>query len=242
MKKLASIIAVTVGIIGVIGYQLGLFDKPEFHYEATLVGREFHAILATSTEKNIGQHVSRLLSGTQNGILALPKGEALMKAGARLYSEEAPEKLAIGLYFDVPAEVDHPRWAVGWAVEGHTFEELELMVEEVKKDSGLDDPIRAVRIGTDDILKATIPWRTIFTPYIAPMLHWCKGFDKYEKDGYKDRKSEYGAISLEVYVMGKQDGYDHIDYCVLMGDTSKTWQDTFPSGEPLTLEDVSALE
>lgn len=236
MIRSSAIIAAVIGVAALILTQLGIFDRPAFEYHESLlvgqeVGRELFAIVATSTEKGIGQHVMRLIKGVLEGIESTDTGPSYLKTSAELYgAPEGAERLGIGLYFEDPALVDAPRWAIGWAVATKNFNEAKKLAEETKKASGLDEPIRAVRVGKDNVLKAKIPWHNAFTPWIAPMLHWGRAFDEYSKKGYTStgREGEDGSIACEIYVSGPKDSYQYIDYVVLMGDTKHTWDDTLP--------------
>jgi hypothetical protein len=174
------------------------------------------------------------MNGTLEGIRSTGStGPAYLKAAAELYgAPEGAEKLGIGLFFEDPAQSDAPLWAIGWAVATKNFGEAKRLAEEAKKASGLlDEPIRAVRIGKDNILKAKIPWHNSLTPMIAPMIQWKRAFEEYERGRYKTsngRAGEIGAIACEIYVTGSRDSYQYIDYVVLMGDTKNTWDDAFP--------------
>jgi hypothetical protein len=222
--------AIIVVLLGVAIYQLGVFERPTFEYHESLLdqekGHELYAIMATTTEKNIGQHVMRLVNGTFEGINSTSTGPTYLKSAAELYgAPEGAEKLGVGLYFEDPATSEAPRWAFGWVVATKNFGEAKHLAEEAKKASGLDEPIRAVRIGKDNVLKAKIPWHNPWTPMIAPMLHWGRAFKEYEKGGYK---SSMGPLLCDIYVTGPRDSYQYIDYVVLMGDTKHTWDDAFP--------------
>lgn len=227
--------AIIAVLLGVATYQLGVFERPTFVHHENLMdrekGHELYAIVATATEKNIGQHVMRLLNGTLQGINSTDTGSVHLKTAAELYgAPEGAEYLGVGLYFEDPAKSDAPRWAIGWGVATKNFGDAKHLAEEVKKASSLDEPVRAVRIGKDHVLKAKIPWHNSFTPWIAPMLHWGRAFKEYEKGGYESsgREGEDGSIACEIYVMGPRDTYQYIDYVVLMGDTKHTWDDALP--------------
>jgi hypothetical protein len=155
------------------------------------------------------------------------------------------DAVSVGLFFDDPKKsAGPPRWAAGWLVEASSFEQIQELVDDVKKASGLEGPIRAVRISKDNILKAEIPWRTRLTPMIAPMLHWDRGFRVLQEEYESKKKSEYNPIALEVYVRGATGGscFDRIDYVVLFGDTSHTWADTFPDEKSPSSEDARTSE
>jgi hypothetical protein len=222
--------AVGVALIALITYQLGIFDSPEFVEGST---KEMYALMATSTNKYIGKHVMRLLSGTNDAILKAKGVESsiLANAAANYGSPAGADSLSVGLYFEDPNSVEHPRWAVGSIVDVANLEALEELKKLVQEASTLEEPIKAVQIGPGPILKARIPWRNMLTPYIAPMLHWKRAFDAYAAGGYSSfngREGEIGAIACEIYVTGANDSYEAIDYIVLMGTTQKIWDATFP--------------
>lgn len=63
------------------------------------------------------------------------------------------------------------------------------------------------------------------------MLHWGRAFDAYNKGGFKSNgpAEEEGSIACEIYVLGKSEKW--IDYVVLMGETKKVWDATFPANK-----------
>lgn len=242
----AKVAAVVVAVAGVLVWQLGLFDRPKFEFQESLLPeeqhhhRELYAIVAVA-KGNIASQVGKLATGTLKGIeesLGPEDSKELLGSAAKLWpgTPEGSEKLSVGLYFDNPKAVAEERWAIGWAVESHHggfesgFHKVQAMVDKIQAASGLTEPIRAVRI-RGSALKAQIPWRNFFTPMIQPMLQWTRAFQTYENEGHKnDPKHEATdeAIALEVYVSGPNDSYHHIDYVLLFGDTHKTWGDCFP--------------
>lgn len=223
---LGLITPLLVAILAIAAYFLGIFDRPAFEHQPTLSPTPLFALMTTSTEKNIGSHIQKMLKDTKSSIQALPGGTEQMFNAAQLYGTPA-HAVALGLYFDDPGKVDAPRWAVGFAVEAKTFEDLQVMAR-----SSSAYPIQAVRIPTGPILKASIPWRTALTPMIAPMLHWKRAFDLYKSKGLSSfnhrggDEDEDAAIALEIYVDEKRNR--RIDYVVLTGDTTVTWNDCFP--------------
>ena len=226
-----------VAIVAFITYQLGIVESPPFvHHTSLLAGRELHAIMATTRERDIGKHVVRLKEGSKQAVDALENHESTLKAAAKLYEvEDKASSVGVGLYFDDPFGTEHPRWAIGWAVEGSSYEELQAMVPQMQEASGLDsdtNPLRVVRIGGKgtEIITARIPWRNMFTPMIAPMLHWGRGFSSYQEyaQQHPELKEVSPSIALEVYVTGENDAYQFIDYTVLFGAVGNTWEDTFP--------------
>ena len=227
-----TVAAAVACTLAVCAFFLGIFDRPTFEFHDSLVGgRELYAIVAASTDKNFGQNIFRLFNGTLTGINAFRDGPAMLQSAAELYgSPEGADKLAVGLYFDDTARSGSPRWAIGWAVEAN-FGAVKRAAKTAQKESGLKEPLRAVRISKDNILKAKIPWRTPVTPAIAPMLHWGRGKKAYKEGGYTSssgRTGEDGFVCLELYVTGANDTAAYLDYALLMGDTRKTWDDTFP--------------
>ena len=105
---------IIVVLLGVAIYQLGVFERPKFEYHESLLeqerGHELYTIMATTTEKNIGQHVMRLMNGTFEGINSTSTGPGYLKAATKLYgAPEGAEKLGVGLYFEDPATSDVPR-------------------------------------------------------------------------------------------------------------------------------------
>jgi hypothetical protein len=109
--------------------------------------------------------------------------------------------------------------------------EIQKVVDAVQEKSGLTETIRAVRLGNDRVLKATIPWRTFLTPVVGAMLHWSRAFKAYMEGGYSStcgRPDEEGSIALEVYLSGPRDSMEYIDYIVLFGNTKNVWDDCFP--------------
>ena len=230
----SSLIICIVAVVAYLIYQVGLLDRPEFVYHnAFLAGQELHAIVATTTEKNIGMHVERLYVGSKKAVESLDNASSMTRAAAKLYGlDENIDAIGVGLYFDDPNAVEHPRWAIGWAVEGASMEDLQARVADMQEVSGIADPLRVVRIGgtgTETIL-GRIPWRNCLTPMFAAILYWGEAFKTYEKyiAIHKDSDKGVPPIALEVYVTDKNGSYQFLDYLVLFGDASHTWDDTFP--------------
>lgn len=230
-----SLLSFIVAVVAFVTYQLGILERPPFVYqEAFLNGKELLAIVATTRERNIGQHVERLVQGTKKGVESLENSSAILKAAAKEYGpDDAFPLVSIGLYFDDPYENENPRWAIGWAVQGRSFEGLQALLPQIQKASGLDDPIKVVRIGGVGVgsFVARIPWRNMLTPMIAPMLHWGRGFQAYYNHAETNGLSEQQIsppIALEVYVCEENDAKAFIDYVVLFGRVKNTWDDSFP--------------
>lgn len=210
-------------------YQVGLFDRPAF-LEATLEPR-LHVLLASTTTKDIAGSVERLLKGTRDAIEAVAP-ERLAPAAAAYGAPEGAGALSVGLYFDNPSKVENPRWGLGWAIEADDAEVLATIHSRVSDASKLEEPIRLVTFGGGStIISGRIPWRTMLTPAIAPLLHWGRAFKAYQDAGYKSnsgRQGEEGSIACEVYVTGPGDSMEYIDYVLLMGDTSAIFDGMFP--------------
>jgi hypothetical protein len=144
-----------------VGYQLGLFDRPHFVFEQSLVTSNekqtyLYAIVALSTEKSISRHIKRLMTGVKDGISkTIPDHEVQLIAAARLFggSDAIDRTLSVALYFDNPNKEAKPRWASGWAVQGPNlsddsyYEQLQKYVTDIQDNSGLTESIRVLRLG-----------------------------------------------------------------------------------------------
>lgn len=221
-------IPLLVCLVAVAAYFVGIFDRPPFEYNDTLSPNdEVYAIVAVTTQKDISKNVQRLLMGAK---LAVPADRNAAAAAA--YDPEAT-KMGVGLWFDDPKKHENPRWAMGWAVAAPDFATVKNMALEGQEASGLPEELKAVRLGQSPVLKARIPWKSFFTPMIAPMLHWDRAFSAYQKGHYTatagpGRGEKEGPLALELYLQGEGSKNLYIDYAVLMGDTSDTWNDVFP--------------
>jgi len=221
-------IPLLVCLVAVAAYFVGIFDRPPFEYSETLSPNgEVYAIVAVTTQKDISKHVQRLMMGSK---LAVPADRNAAAAAA--YDPEAT-KMGIGLWFDDPKRHENPRWAMGWAVAAPDFTTVQNMAREGQEASGLPEELKAVRLGQSPVLKARIPWKSFFTPMIAPMLHWDRAFRAYKKGQYTatagpGRGEKEGPLALEIYLQGDGSKNRFIDYAVLMGDTSVAWNDVFP--------------
>jgi hypothetical protein len=189
--------------------------------------------MAPCSRKGFNKHIPRLCEGTLDAIKVLKDSTKLLADGAALYgAPEGAERLSVGLYFDDPKLTDTPRFAIGWVVGAKDFAEAMAMAETANKmkPAKLKETIVAVRVGPGPGLAGRLPWRTIFTPMLAPMIMWTRAFAAYNEGGYKShgREGEEGAVACEVYVTGPNDSYEYIDYIVLMGDTKNVWDDAFP--------------
>lgn len=237
MKSALIVFIVAVSVF--LCFQFGILERPPFvHQTAFLGSHEMLAIMATTRQYDIGKHVLRLKEGSERAVSVLENHESMLQAAAALYKvENKTSSVGVGLYFDDPFGPDHPRWAVGWAVEGPSYRKLKALIPKMQQASGLSsdiNPIRVVRVGGKGVetFTARVPWRNLFTPMIAPMLHWGRGFEvhqEYVKAHTIDPKeSSLPPIALEVYVTGENNAYEFIDYTVLFGATENTWDDSFP--------------
>lgn len=89
-------------VAGFAAYQLGLFDRPAFRYYEKLVDNKDQsyliAILAFSSEKKIGKHISRLLNGVSNGIIQSTENhQVMMKSARKLITSSGNEEGTIGI-------------------------------------------------------------------------------------------------------------------------------------------------
>jgi len=228
-----------MAIFAFLAYQVGLLEYPPFvlQREIVLAHQEILAIMATSKERINGKNVEKLFNASKKAVETLQDHEDVLNAGAKFYEVgNLTSSLQVGLYFDDPHETENPRWAMGWVVKGRSLHSLNSKMHKMQKASGLSsesNPIRVVRFGGQgvNVLSARIPWRNKFTPMIAPMLHWGRGFRKYEeyKKKHPDVKEDARAIALEVYVSDyDKNKYKYIEYSVLFGGVTHTWKDAFP--------------
>lgn len=228
-------------------YQIGVFDRPVFEevsFEPTL-----YLILASTNTKDIGGNIERLMKGTLHAIEDIAK-DNMAQAATAYGAPEGAERLGVGLYFDDPMKTNHPRWGLGWAIRVNDEGELQKLFLQISEVWRLEEPFRTVKVdGGTKVLRGRIPWRVALTPAIAPMLHWSRGFRAYTEGGYTSysgRKEEEGSVACEVYVTGKYDSMEYIDYNILMGDTSKIFDSMFPEnsdvgGKDSSAEDTSAM-
>jgi hypothetical protein len=222
--------------LGGFTYWIGLWDRVEFKYQEFLLSdkKELFVLVAKCTEKGIGRHAMRLLDGSKKAIDAAHVNSIKMQseAAASYGAPQGADSLSLGIYYDNPNAVPHPRWAIGWAVAAKDFEETKAMAKKANEIKTIDDEIVAVRLGGVDqhIITGRVPWRHIFTPMIAPMFFWGKAFDVYDKGGYKStgNTDKEGAVALEVYGMGSDQKGEWIDYVVLHGDVEHVWGDAYP--------------
>jgi hypothetical protein len=228
-----SAVAVVLG--GLFAFLTGLFDRPKFVYREFLLEskKELYVLMAPCKENGFAKHMPRICQGTLDAVQALKGSTKLLADGAALYgSPKGAERLFIGLFFDDPWLTNTPRWAIGWVVDVKDFAEAKTLAEEANKTkpAKLTEPIVAVRVGPGPGIAGRLPWRTMLTPRMAPMVQWARAFAAYRKGGYKShgREGEEGSVACEVYVTGPNDSYEYIDYIVLMGDTRNVWDDTFP--------------
>jgi hypothetical protein len=205
-------IAIGVGL-GIVAYQAGLFDRPEYkYYESLIVGDDddkdkndrqcLYTLLAFSNEKQIGKHIERLLFGVLKGIKeAIPNNnhEKHLLEAVTLYNKGKPvtstttttpstTMISVGLYFDDPNDTDKPRWGAGISVgnDSLTYDEWIKLLPTIQEKSGLIEPIRLVRVGgkCTSILKANIPYHNMLTPMLAPMIQWTRAYKAFAAGKY----------------------------------------------------------
>lgn len=234
-------------LVAVGVYFLGLVDRPPF---VATTSPDLVAIVALSDDKDYGGNIMRLLQGTIKGIRAATPPQkdgdanhshkrALMGAASRYGSPMGAEYLSVGLYLDDPRTVANPRWAIGYALDV-SYDQAHAMAAEIGKIDGTN-VVRAVRISLASTLSARVPWRNLFTPMIGPRLHWPRGMDLYRTEGHstkcgRHRNDDGGcAIAMEAYVTGPKGSKEWIDYTIVMGDTTQTYDDLYP--EPATETD-----
>lgn len=210
--------------------QLGLFDWPSFK-EAT-IEPTLYFFVASTTEKDIGANVERLLEGTKAAAEAVVSEEKLASPAAAYGAPEGAEMLHAGFYFDDPHATEKPRWGLGWAIDADDDRAARSILKKVSAHSELDEPIRLVKIGGGaKVIRGRIPWRSHLTPAISPMLHWGRAYNAYKEGGYESdngRKDEESSVACEIYVTGPKDSMEYIDYVVLMGDTHEIFDGMFP--------------
>ena len=137
----------------------------------------------------------------------------------------------------IQIEIEAPRWCIGWMVYG-SDEDIEKLRSAVDAFYEGEEQIRKVRIGLQyPGLRARIPWRTMLTPMIAPMIHWNRAYKYLAEGGYKAISKEHGesvdsCVFSEIYVTSEDDkSHYYIDYIALLGDTTNIWEDSFPNSQ-----------
>jgi hypothetical protein len=234
MNRVIVLTSIAVALFAIGGYRIGLFDRPEFEFHNSIVGpdKTFYVVIATSTSKNIGGNVNRLLTGTKKPVDGIEKFNDHLSQAAKDYgAPDEADSVAVGLYFDDPSKAYAPRWGIGWAVSAPRDEDLVAFWSHIRMHFVGDEEIRLVRIGPGPILKARIPYRTVLTPMIGPLLHWTRGFQTFAQGGYdatNGRDTNLAAVACEVYVSCRNDNMKYIDYIVLFGNTTTIWDDSFP--------------
>lgn len=226
---LISVILLAAAVL----FQLGLFDWPPL--EEVVLEDTYYFVMASSTSKDIGGNVMRLLKGTKEAVSNVLT-PAEMAAPAALYgAPEGAEALSAAIYFDDPHAVPHPRWGLGWAVPASNEKEAQAYFDKIADVSTLPEPMRLIKIGgKKDVLRGRIPWRISMTPATAPMLHWVRYYKIYLEGNYSSdsgREGEEGSVACEVYVTGANDSMEYIDYIILMGDTHEIFDGMFPPAE-----------
>jgi hypothetical protein len=152
--------------------------------------KELFILMAPCSEKGYNKHIPRLHEGTLDAIKVLKDSTKLLADGAALYgAPEGAERLSVGLYFDDPFLTDTPRFAFGWVVGAKDFAEAKAMAEEANKmkPAKLKEAVVAVRVGPGPGVGGRLPWRTRFTPMMAPMIMWTRAFAAYNEGGYKSQ-------------------------------------------------------
>lgn len=173
------VITASLAFVGFLLYKSGLLDWPSFE-EAELP--PFTALVATRRTKDFGKEIPSLLESTK------PTNEA------HYDTTYTGDKVSVGLYIDDPSQADEPRWALGWVVQ--------------KETPVPSKELRLVHWKGGSVLKARIPWRHSWTPMVAPLLHWKRGFESFVSGG-----DQGPAIALEVYA--HEAGW--LEYIILSG-------------------------
>jgi hypothetical protein len=240
MRKLVWA-SIALALAGAALHYLGVLDRPPF---VATTFPDLVAIVAVSDAKDVGGNIMRLLEGTVKGIHAeggSANKMALKSAAARYGSPAGAQYVSVGLYLDDPSAADRPRWAVGCAIDVPSFEKARSIADAISSVDGAE-PVRAVRVPLTTTLSARVPWRSLFTPMIAPALHWKRGFAVYK--GAEGMSAPCGPrhavaggsdgdcpVALEAYVTGLNGSREWIDYTIVAGDTAVTWDDLFPESQ-----------
>ena len=263
-------VGAVVGVTTYAFYYLGAFDKPVFTVKDHLCWRRKQlvdsgkeqedtaqhlcAIVALSRDPNLGQVIPRLVNQTLQAIrIARPQQavELLQQGAAGYGSPSGAAMLGLGLYWDDPARVKEPRYAVGWAVGCPTFAEAKAWAQAAQahlhnkeKDGNKSNknnsnnnnntaPTKmvAVRIpAAGPVLTGAIPWRNALTPALAPLWgQWRRAFRAQAALGLLAPKGNE-CVACEFYVTGPKGPDDMvvIDYTILLSDTTQLLNDTFP--------------
>ncbi|KAL3940410.1 MAG: hypothetical protein SGBAC_005042 [Bacillariaceae sp.] len=222
-RNTVLILATAVVGAGYLFFQAGFFDKPPLE-EATLDG-DIYFFMAATTSKDVGGTVMKLLDGSKDAVSQVASPEQLAKPAQVYGSPTGSELLSGGLYIDDPMKDEDPRWGCGFAIQAESDHEATDLLIKVQAANTMEEPMRLVKIqGGVKLLRGRIPWRSMFTPMVAPYLHWERYYDIYRKNGYSSdngRPDDHeGSVALEIYVTGPSDTFMYIDYIILMGDTS----------------------
>lgn len=232
---------VVIVVLAVLVHQLGVFDRPPFH-DAPVPN--LYLVVATCRDGNFGKHIERLLTNT----LAfasdkVSNGKERLETAAQSYNDvpATAKRLSVGLYFDNPSKVSNPRWAVGWALQAESLDDLKKEVADAaanqKEDKNECGSLRAVQVPAGVRRQARIPWRNALTPMIAPLLHWGRGFANVKED-------DNAAYAMEVYVASfhgdnEKEKHEFIDYVVLADDAERIITAVFPTtGDTQQQEDA----
>lgn len=245
-KSLPLTVTAAVAVTGGFAWWLGLLDRPPFVAKDTLFHRSttttkkaknkcLYVIAAFSNDKNFAKVIPALVMDTLEAI-ELGSGrdqrekiKVKLAQAARDYGSSGPS-LNIGVYFDDPAATDKPRYAIGWAIAADTVAEAQAIAtaasdyhrrSKQENESSASTPFcKMIRIPTGPVLTASIPWRHMLTPAIAPMLHWGRAYQAYVAGGYKtpgpargivkpqERNEIDGNVACEFYVTGPSGAKD----------------------------------
>lgn len=102
---------VLLSIVPIFGFillfQVGVFDRPPL--QEAIIDADIYLFIASTTNKDIGGSVMRLLTGTKDAIGTVTTAEQLSTPAALYGSPVGSEALSVGLYFDDPMTEEHPR-------------------------------------------------------------------------------------------------------------------------------------
>lgn len=218
-------------------YSVGALDRPRFRVRDSVVWSSrddaywakhdrtteyLYAIVALSHDGSYGRVIQRLLPATSAAVGAAVPAVAPPLAAQRYGAPSGADSLSVALYFDDPATVRQPRWALGWLVAADTFQQAREWATKANDSAWNEpEPLVAVRLGAGRVLTARVPWRHVLTPALAPSLHWRRGFAVYTRL-FPDRPSPPCA---EFYVTGPHQSREWMDYVIWLEDMAHTWRD-----------------
>lgn len=234
---IAMVLVVISTVVLYFLYRVGALDRPRFVVRDAAVWscddkhpywkqhdkrtEYLYAIMAVSHEREYGKAIQRLLPATSTAVGAAVPPQAPAAAAALYGAPKGSDSLSVALYFDDPAVVRKPRWAIGWLVAAATHKQAVEWRKAAQTSWAQPEPLVAVRIGAGRVLNARIPWRHVLTPAIAPYLHWSRGFAAYTRL-FPDRPS---PVAAEFYVTGPNQKRAWMDYTIFLNDITHTWQD-----------------